>query len=270
MERDELTERVMGYIREHWSEKVREEWRLGEEDYGVIVKNVLGEWTMGASRGRRFLRVAGLSGTGKTTQLLPAAEAWFEVQEARPVVIAARRFVEFHPFVREIEAEYGAEQVRKMTDGASTVLMFLVLRELIRGGYDVILDVALLDPVVEGALMGMLMEAGYEVRMSLVLADMGAALGLAEKRRREGLEGGRVVDEGTVGEFGRAMQGALEFYGVKYPEMPVVVWGLGREEPALAGEMREVLGVDYEGLAEGVADEERLRQVKVDFMKGWK
>jgi hypothetical protein len=282
--RSEEVAAIFGYIREYWPSEVREEWRVGEEEYPRILGRVLADFTEGASRGRRFFRVAGQSGSGKTTQLLPAVEGWFGVRAAKPIIVAARKFVKYHPHVREIEREYGAENLRKMTDEVSTILMFLTLRELIRGGYDTILDVALIDPMVEEMLMEMLMAAKYEAFFTMVAVARGISEGFIRERQgasgREGVYGqggscgeeGRVVAKGTAEEFWRATRLSMRFYAEKYPEMSIILWSAWDLGPIYEGEFRGAVEVweKYVGireLPEGRASEEEMREAKIKYFR---
>ena len=161
-------EKIVAYMKAHWPSRVKDEWQVDLSEYPEIAKRVVADFTKGKTRGQKFVRIAGLSGSGKTTQLLPATEAYFEARELSPVLVAARRFVEYHPHYTEILDFYGEENVRKMTDEFSTIMMFLVLVALIRAGYDILLDVTLLDPAIEGLLMEMLVEQKYEILMLMI------------------------------------------------------------------------------------------------------
>ena len=262
----------MEYMRTHWPSRVKPEWRVSDEMYPEIVERIVAEWTEGASRGGKFFRIAGQSGSGKSTQLLPAVEVWFAGLGLQPVLVAARRFVEYHPFAAEIEREYGAGRLREMTDEVSTILMFLVLGELIALGVDIILDVTLLDPLVEGFLMGVLTEAKYEVRMSFVAVSREISDGFIAKR--QGLSG-RVVAKSTAAEFWRVIDGALQFYAERCPDMRVLVWDAWSEVPVFDGvmgdgRMMEVVQKYWGILAVPVeVDEEELRLAKIEYMGGW-
>lgn len=261
-----MEEAILGYIREHWPSEVREEWQVSRGDYPGIVEKILGDFTQRASKKRRFFRIAGQSGSGKTTQLLPAARASFG--DGNPVLVAARRFVEYHPYGKEIEREYGTENLRRKTDDVSTVLMFLTLRGLIRGGYDIILDVSLLDPLVEEMLMGMLEGERYRVGMSMVVASREISEGFIRKRL------GRVVAEETTDEFWRTSEASMGFYAEKFPKLPAVLWSAWGLGPIYDGEIGGCLDEWRKNLAikelpEGMPSEEELREAKVEYLTDW-
>jgi hypothetical protein len=252
---------------------VKPEWRVSDEMYPEIVKKVMAAWTTGATRGKKFFRVAGQSGSGKTTQLLPAVEVWFAKQECKPVLVAARRFVAYHPFAKEIEAEYGSGNLRKMTDEVSTILMCLTLRELIKRGYDVILDVTLLDPLVEKFLTDALFEYKYEFRMSFVAVSKEISDGFIAKRQGKS---GRVVAKSTAAEFWRAFELALKFYAEKYPKMRTLIWSAWDELPIFDGRIGDGMALraarKYWKILDvpKVVDEEELALFKVKYMRNWR
>ncbi|MCL1839824.1 zeta toxin family protein [Candidatus Saccharibacteria bacterium] len=271
--RDEQATKIMEYMRAHWPSKVRSEWQVGDEMYVGIVKKILADWTEGVTREKRFFRIAGQSGSGKTTQLLPAVEVWFAEQDCRPIFVTAGRFVDYHPFAEEIEVEYGSGRLREMTDEVSTILMFLVLRELIKRGYDMILDVTLLDPLVESFLTGMLREAGYESRMSFVAVSKVISDEFIAKRQGKS---GRVVAKSTAAEFWRATDLALQFYIREYPKMRVLIYNAWNKEPVFDGRMgdADVMRVvrKYWKIDEVPVevDEEALALSKIEYMRKWR
>ena len=276
---DERASKIMEYMRTHWPSVVKPEWRVSDEMYPEIIRRVVADWTKGATRGRKFFRIAGQSGSGKTTQLLPAVEVWFAEQECKPVLVAARRFVEYHPFAKEIEAEYGSANLREKTNEVSTILMFLVLQELIGRGYDVILDVTLLDPLVEDFLASELMGAKYEMRMSFVAVSKEISDGFIAKRQGGGggkKEGGRVVAKSTAAEFWRVIDGALQFYAGKCPKMKILIWNAWDREPVFDGRVGDARAVrlarKYWKILEVPrrGDEEELALRKVEYMRKWR
>ena len=66
---------VIAYIKAHWPSQTK--WQVALEDYPGLIKKALADFTAGKTKDSNLIRVAGLSGSGKTSQLLPAAEAYF-------------------------------------------------------------------------------------------------------------------------------------------------------------------------------------------------
>lgn len=226
-------ERIVRYMRKHWPSEVREEWQVPIETYVPLAERIATKWAESASVGARMIRVAGQSGSGKTTQLLPAVEAWRVKNDVKSVLVAARRFVQFHPFEKQIEAEYGIENLRRQTDEFVTILMFLVLRELIAKRVDIILDVTLLDPEVEEILVKAMQENDYRMLMTMVVV----APEITEKRLAG--RGWRHTKK-TEEEFVRATNLAINFYAERCPKMRVIMWSAFDEHPIFDGEAREM------------------------------
>ena len=261
MEEDLVLKKIVGYMKAHWPSKVKDEWQVSLAEYPVILKKVLADFTVDKSRGKNFVRVAGLSGSGKTTQILPAVEAYMEEQHLNPVLVAARRFVKYHPHYQEILDFYGEENLRKMTDEFSTIMMFMVLKALMRQGYDIVLDVTLLDPEMEGILLGFLKD--YKAMMLMIATSPAVTEHfLASRKWRHTRE--------TEEEFIRATHKALEFYAEKVPEMRIILWSVYDLEPVYDGAVVGCLGVfaDYSSRTELPAkDDEARREAKCKYLR---
>ena len=118
-------ETVINYMKSHWPSEVKAEWQVTMDDYFAAVQKVLQDFTAHKTSSRHLVRIAGLSGSGKTTQLLPAVEAYFEKQHLSPILVAARRFAPYHPHYKEISDFYGEKNVRKLTDEFYDVSSFI-------------------------------------------------------------------------------------------------------------------------------------------------
>ena len=152
----------------------------------------------------------------------------------RPVLMAARRFVEYHPYYQEILEFYGAENLRKMTDEFVTIMLFMTLARMIEEGYDIVLDVTLLDPEIEGLLLKFLQKAEYQLMILMVAVSPAVTEKfLAGREWRHTKE--------TEQEFIRATEQALRFYAEAAPETRLVVWSVYRLEPEYDGAVKEGL-----------------------------
>ena len=167
-ESDRALEQVVEYMKSHWPSQVKPEWQVSIEEYPNIVAKVIADFSVNKTKNCKLFRIAGLSGSGKTTQILPAVEAHCQMNRLDPILIAARCFVEHHPHYQEIKDFYGEEKLRQMTDEFSTIMMFLTLSKLIEAGYDIILDVTLLDPKIEAILLKMLEAKNYDLLILMI------------------------------------------------------------------------------------------------------
>lgn len=220
---------MLGRLQASFASGTSEEWQVEPGECLVIMKRILADWTTGATettRGRRFVRVAGQSGSGKTTQLVPAVETWFG--EDRPILVAAKRIAEYHPYRDEILLKHGEEGLRRETDGFSAAMMFLLLKELLMGGYDIILDLALVEPKLEQILIRWLKEDEYDFWMTMMVVSPSLS--------RKWLDGRSWRHaEAVEKRFLAATEGTLGLYAELCPEMRMVMWSAWGTNPIYDG-----------------------------------
>lgn len=259
---DHQLAQVIAYMQSHWPSQVKPEWQVKITEYPLIAKQVLQDFTKDKTKNRHFLRIAGISGSGKTTQLLPAAEAYFGAQNLSPVLVAARRFVEYHPHHQQILEHYGSKDLRKMTDEFSTIMMFIVISELIRQGYDITLDVTLLDPAMEEILLSMLEKGNYKTLLLMIAVHPEIAESHLQSRNW------RHTKE-TEQEFVRATKKALDFYAKNHPNLRIILWNTFSEPPIYDGPVES--GAQVFAETSTITDipphsEDSLRQAKIDYL----
>ena len=127
--------KIIDYMKAHWPSKVKPEWQVNLNEYPEILKKVLEDITPAATKNRNLIRIAGISGSGKTTQILPAVEAYSRENNFEPILMAARKFVEYHPHFQEIKEYYGEENLRRNTDEFCTIMLFLAAAAIIISPY---------------------------------------------------------------------------------------------------------------------------------------
>lgn len=258
----EELEKVVAYMKSHWPSDVKPEWQVSLEEYPEILKKVVQDFTKDATKTNRFIRIAGLSGSGKTSQILPAVEAYCKKNNISPILVAARKFVEYHPYYEEIKSEYGEENLRKKTDEFSTIMMFLTLNAITKEGYDIILDVTLLDPVVEQILIKMLKEGNYTPLLLMIATSPTVT---------EHFLGGRAWrhSKATEEEFIRATSKALSFYAEKTPDLHIILWSVYDLDPIYSGKIKNALGIfnEYSSKTDlPKADDDERRAAKIQFL----
>ena len=215
-----------------------------------------------ATISHQFIRIAGISGSGKTTQILPAVEAYSKKHQYRPVLVAARRFVEYHPHYQEIKTYYGEANLRKYTDEFSTIMLFLVLSALIKGGYDIVLDVTLLDPAMESILVDMLEKAQYHTLLLMIAVSPTVTEHfLSDRAWRH--------TKATEQEFIRATSDALAFYSSRTPDSRIILWSVYDLAPIYDGPIQGVAPVfaDYSSRTTLPApDDDARRAAKISYL----
>ena len=255
-------EQIIKYMKAHWPSEVKPEWQVSLAEYPAILKKVIEDFTLAATQNRHLIRIAGISGSGKTTQILPAVEAYCEKNHFEPILMAARRFVEYHPHYQEIKDYYGDENLRKMTDEFATIMLFLTLSELIKGGYDIILDVTLLDPEIEDILLKLTSTGNYEMLILMIAVSPTVTehylSGRAWRHTKE-----------TELEFIRATKKALAFYAEQSPDTRIIIWSVYDQPPVYDGPVKNCLDIfnDYSSRTElPKKDDDARREAKISYL----
>lgn len=262
MDDKEGLNQVITYMKAHWPSTVKPEWQVSLDEYPAILKKVVEDFTIAATKNHHLIRIAGLSGSGKTTQILPAVEAYCTKRNFEPILIAARRFVEYHPHYQEIKDYYGDENLRKLTDEFSTIMMFLTLSELTKNGYDIVLDVTLLDAEVEGILLKMLQASAYNFTILMIAVSPTVTehflSGRAWRHSKE-----------TEQEFIRATSKALEFYATSAPNTHIIIWSVYDLDPVYDGPVSGCLDIftDYSSRTNlPKNDDDARRDAKITYL----
>lgn len=253
---------VIEYMSSHWPSDVKPEWKVGAAEYPQILEKIVRSFTKDKTKKKNLIRIAGLSGSGKTSQILPAVEKYCEVNAINPVLIAARRFVEYHPHCEEIRKAYGEENLRQKTDEFSTIMMFLTLNELTKYGYDIVLDVTLLDPKIEKILLAMLGRGNYHCLLLMIATSPEVT---------EHFLGGRSWrhTKETEQEFIRATKEAMKFYATNAGSLHTILWSVYDLEPIYNGPVKDSLEIfnQYSNRTDlPPANDDARREAKIQFL----
>lgn len=255
-------EQIIKYMKAHWPSTVKPEWQVELTEYPKILQKVISDFTIAATKNHHLIRIAGLSGSGKTTQILPAVEAYSKKYNFEPILLAARRFVEYHPHYQEIKDFYGDENLRKLTDEFSTIMLFLTLTELTKDGYDIVLDVTLLDPEMEAILIKMLKVNQYNFTILMIAISPTVTEKFLQGRAwRHSKE--------TEQEFIRATEKALVFYAESAPDTHIIIWSVYDLDPIYDGPVKDCLDIfrDYSTRTKlPKSDDDARRDAKIAYL----
>ncbi|MBR3230923.1 zeta toxin family protein [Candidatus Saccharibacteria bacterium] len=255
--------KVIQYLKAQVPSMVKPEWQVKETEYPQILAKVLQDFTQDATRTRHLTRIAGISGSGKTTQILPAALAYAEKNHQSPILVAARRFVEYHPHLKEIQDYYGVEDLRQNTDDFTTTLMFLTLTELIKNGYDIILDIALADPEIEGILLQLLTAAKYQYLLLMIAVSPAVTETFLKGRAWRHT---KTAEKELI----RATSQALQFYASAAPDLRIILWSVYDHPPIYDGPIQNCLEIfaDYSARETlPASDDDARRDAKIQYLK---
>ena len=223
------------YAKKHCPNGLPKRLVATKKEIKLAAKKAIEELTFGASKNGIIIRLAGQSGSGKTTQLLPAAEIFFEKQKMHPVLVAARVFAKYHPHYEEILEQVGVAEIRKRTDDFATIMMYLVVKELTKLKYDLIIDLSFASTKVEAMFVAMTRKYKYKMILMMAVASNVAKKMLEKREWRHFAE--------LEKEFSDSTEKALNFYGVAWAKERLIMWGFDTLEPVYDGEMSEGVSV---------------------------
>ena len=174
------------------------------------------------------IRLVGQSGSGKTSQLLPAVKAALEAQSQKYVSLAVRDFVPYHPNLSAIREHYDEGLVREKTNAFALTLLTLVLVRCIRAHLPILFEVTLLSPEYERFVHRCLPEEGYACDYHCLAIAKETSDAWVEARCRETH---RVVSKRSSDFFFQALQPAFETLQSVCMPNRVFIWDAYHTEP---------------------------------------
>jgi hypothetical protein len=219
---------------EHKLEKIiaraMEIWKGADfdADFESISQRTSAEMSEGASHGRRAVRLCGQSGSGKSTQLLPMAQKYLAARGVRPVHIAVRNFVKYFPALDSLGVP--EREVREATNAFCLLLMLRTIGKLAEAGADLLIELAMLEPLFEETIIGAL--AGYDAELYGIACPRRLSDGFIAKRE---LESGRIVKKESADYFWHWYESGFNAWAAARPDMPCVLWSVLLKEPAYDG-----------------------------------
>ena len=107
-----------------------------------------------------LVRLAGQSGSGKSSQLFPALE--YALKDKTYIAITVGRFASFHPKYTEWQKNC-PELMREKTNGFALRALVLFYRYCIENRCNIVLDMTLLEPEIDMYLMILAKKMGYKI-----------------------------------------------------------------------------------------------------------
>ena len=157
--------RVFQFIEQHWGpldplgEKLVDAYDWGfltEQAFQKKVSLLKPSDTL-----KTCIRLVGQSGSGKTSQLLPAVKSALNACERTFVSFAVRDFVEFHPRLKEIREKFGESLLREKTNAFALTLLTLVFKRCVEAHLPILFEVTLLSPLYEDFIHQLLLKENY-------------------------------------------------------------------------------------------------------------
>ena len=148
----------------------------------------------GKTKNRKIYRIAGQSGSGKTSTLFEPLVYSLEENGVYPVKLGVRFFSEYHPKHKELLKEFGISEIRERTNGFALKCLILTLFKLLKNGYFVVLDITFLMPSFERYLNFLIAKFNYNCEYYIISLNRKLSKNFIRIRQNEkGKEGGRII-----------------------------------------------------------------------------
>lgn len=250
-------------------------WRDNIPDETVLEKarEAFREMTSEAdyTKQRICYRLAGQSGTGKTTQLLPTVLESEKRRGNKPVVVAVRKFAKYHPNSEQLA---GDKDFREKTNGFALKCLAATLKLLIENGYMILFDMTILHPDFEAFVVSHLHKHNYTTQYHIMAVNPQISNGLINKRANAGggAEAGRIVRKESADYFNEVLQKGLEYLSVADKKGTCFVWTVFDKSPLYHGNLMNVVKPFEKGRAMIKAflfPEDELREAKLEIVLGY-
>ena len=218
---------------------------------------------------KTFYRLAGQSGCGKTTQLLPTLLEFEQGQGNYPVVVAVRNFYKYHPRFAQFQNELPHGELRERTNGFSLKCVAVAIKQFIERGFLVILDMTILDPIFEAFVNQHLQSNRYKVHYHILAVSKHISDALIDKRKSDttSSEVGKVVHAVTKDYFFDILPKGLSYLASVDKTGSATVWTVFNPQPIYHGELNGVCvalqqGRDMTGELRYSEEELRISKLK--------
>ena len=184
---------------------------------------------------RKLYRLAGQSGSGKTTRLLPGM---LRNCNGTPVIISVGFFAQYHPTLPATE--------RERTNGFALKCLYVALKSVIEHGYMIVVDKTLLAPELESHVWNWLQSNDYQVEYHIKAVSKQQSDEFIKTREQQT---GRKVSEESSEYFYEILPIALEFLATKDYDSTATVWTAFGEEPIHVGDLTGAVDALHVGRA---------------------
>ena len=232
------------------------------------------------SRKPTIIKLGGQSGTGKTTQLMPAIKSCLNEKNIDYVHMAVRLFAVYHPDYNKLLKEYGQSLIREKTNGFAMLCLFAILEKLIKNRYNILYEITLLDPIFEEYTIKLSKLNNYTIIYNVISSPLKISnKWLNERTINSKIEPNRIVSENSINNLYNILPKAIEHiiklsnYFDKNDYM--ILWNLIEKEPILISNQfnQQILElfnknrIFDEKMVSKLRKEEEALQDKISFYK---
>lgn len=236
-----------------------------------IAKKNYPSLTENKTKNRFLIRQAGQSGSGKTTQLLPATNAYFEKKHMNPIHFAVREFAGLHPNFEQIVREFGKQEMREKTNGFALKCLLISLMFAIEDGFDISFEVTLLSHEFEDFILKAMKKNNYNCLYFVLAVNKEISNYFINQRKlsKGGAESNRIVYASSSNYFDTAISDEIEYYSKNHAEIPVIIWDATHELPIFDGTFKDCTTAFFEAkknTSHEFLDEQKLRDAKINYV----
>ncbi|MDR2526817.1 MAG: zeta toxin family protein [Rickettsiales bacterium] len=269
-------DRAIEFMHSKWSIDCKgTNFDIGTEIFENIANGIYNNLTKNKKMSKNpfIFRIAGQSGSGKTTQLLSAIAS---IANDNFIHINIRMFSVFHPNYNILLNEFGEELIREKTNGFSLLMLFRIVEKIIKDRYNILFEMTLLDNDFERYLFILLKKQDYTIHFHILSIPKTISDGWIEKRRNKSkIEQNRVVFKTTSDYFYNVLPETLnkmKNYKEWNKNDKIIIWNCFLFEPVFYGNLedKECLSIFDKYRKQSackIRDENKLLEAKIIWLK---
>ena len=215
-----------------------------------------------------LIRVTGQSGSGKSSQLVPALESALQNKSTIKINVAA--FAPFHPQYQQWQQQC-PNQIREKTNGFALRALVMFYRHCILNQVNIIFDMTLLEPEIDLYLMTLAKKMNYKIQAHVLCVPRKVSDFFIRQRQQAT---GRIVNSSSSDYFYNALVpclSALTKSGLFTEKDTLVLWSYHLTEPIQKTHLNNPDSVqilqEYRQGDFAVGNPETLLQAKKIWMK---
>lgn len=236
-----------------------------------IAKNYFKNLKTDCTKNKNLIRIIGQSGSGKTTQLLPASKVFCDKKEIRSINFAVRNFAHLHPDYQKLLNDFGKSEIREKTNCFALKCLLINLIMAIKEGCDIIFEVTFLTKEFEDFVNSYLKKYGYQCLYLCCAVSKNISDTFIKKRKNSKIskEQSRVVYKSSSNFFYKNLIEMMKYYSLNFSKEKIVIWNAFDKKPVFYGNFGESYAIFDREIKNSSIDfqnEKELLDEKIKFL----